>query len=64
MLDTIGMITIYSACLINIVLQKTHLGQDGAIGRNAMTMEPYTDPKHVLVQQNMVVRRDVNQKEN
>ena len=52
------------ACKSIIVLQKTPIGQIGAIGRNAITMEPYTDPKHVLVQQNMAVWKDVNLMEN
>ena len=43
------------ACKCIIVLQKTRIGHSGAIGRNAMTMEPYTDPKHALVRQNMAV---------
>ena len=38
-----------------IVQQTTRTGHFGAIGRNAMTMEPYTDPKHALVRQNMAV---------
>ena len=52
------------ACKSITVSQKTRLGHPGAIGPDAMTMEPYTDPKYALVQQNMVARKDVNQKEN
>ena len=52
------------ACKCIIVLQKTRIGHSGAIGRNAMTMEPYTDPKHALVRQNMAVTKDALQKEN
>ena len=59
-----GIITVDTACKIIVILQKTHIGQTGAIGRNAITTEPNTNRKHVLVQQNMAVWKDVNTKEN